>query len=224
MSKLHILIIEDEAILALELASEINMLGYDVVDYVTTIDEAYKEIKNPNINLILMDINLADSINGIDLYRSFNTTVPVIYITAYKDTHTIQKAVETHPIGYLIKPHNEFELKALLQLTEFKLKELALEKQPISYLSLGFSFDNSTEKLFYEQTVIHLSVNETKLLKLLLEAENKIITYKTIEYEIWGDEVVSDSALRTLIYRLRNKISPLNIESNFNYGIKLQTT
>jgi len=216
MTKLNILIVEDESLLALELAHSITNYGHHIVDYVTTPKQAIETFKNNTIDLLIMDINLGDTIDGIELYKTFQQKVPVIYLTAYKDDKTISKAIETEPLGYLVKPHNESELFALLKLAEIKVASL---HQKI-ILGDGYSFDKEEEKLFYNSNFIKLSQKELALLELLLDAKGNIVTFSTIEYELWEDQP-SASALRTLIYRLRGKLAHKFIKTEQKHGIKL---
>ncbi|MGB5965876.1 MAG: response regulator [Sulfurimonadaceae bacterium] len=223
MNNMKILIVEDESLVALELEMTLKGFGYDVVGYATTSKMAKDYVDTNNIDLILMDINLKEAIDGIDLYQSFNKNIPVIYLTAYKDEKTISKAVATNPLGYLVKPINSDELNALLKLAVYKMKNESTSKNKNNFLDIGekYFFDEYEDKLFYQETFIPLSQNELKLLKLLIESKGQVVSFKTIEDEIWSNKVVSNSSLRTLIYRLRSKLEYKLIENEFKYGIKL---
>ena len=129
MDSLNILIVEDESLVALELAKEIKALGYNVVEYATNSQMAKKFIQDYEVNLILMDINLGDDINGIELYKSFKKNIPVIYLTAYKDEATISSAISTDPLGYMVKPHKEDELNAILKLAHYKIQNQITKKK-----------------------------------------------------------------------------------------------
>ena len=223
INNMKILIVEDESLVALELEETIREFGYDVAGYATSSKMAKEYIDTNTIDLILMDINLKEAIDGIDLYKSFNTSIPVIYLTAYKDEETIGKAVSTDPLGYLVKPINRDELKAVLKLALYKMENGPADKNGNSFLNIGgeYFFDAYEEKLFYQDKFIPLSQNELKLLKLLIESKGQVVSFKTIEDEIWSNKVVSNSALRTLIYRLRSKLEYKLIENEFKYGVKL---
>lgn len=222
---MKILLVEDESLVALELAETIKSFGYEMPSYATTSTMAQRYMKSESIDLLLMDINLKESIDGIDLYKGFNQNVPVIYLTAYKDEETIAKAVSTDPIGYLVKPINSDELKAALKIAVNKMDNVKESQRTDNLFHIGeeYYFDRYEEKLFYRDTFIPLSQNELKLLKLLIDARGQVVTFKTIEDEIWSDKVISDSALRTLIYRLRSKLEYKLIENEFKHGIRLQS-
>jgi DNA-binding response OmpR family regulator len=223
MEDLTILIVENESLVALELAETIKSFGYKRVYYATNSKSAKELFNSKSFNLILMDINLEEKIDGVELYKSFDSDALVIFITAYKDEETISKAIKTEPLGYLVKPYSEDELKALLLMAKFKLtkKETKEIKREKISLGDGYYFDMEEEKLFFEDFFIHLGKKELKLLKLLILAKGNFVSYYTIEQEVWEGEIVSSSALRTLIYRLRCKLKYTLIESQPSYGIRL---
>ncbi len=220
---MKILLVEDESLVALELAETIKGFGYELPAYATTSKMARSYMEKERFDLLLMDINLNESSDGIDLYRGFDQDVPVIYLTAYKDEGTITKAVSTDPLGYLVKPINSDELNAVLKLAAYKIEGRRNYPADDNMIPIGegYRFDTREEKLFYRDAFIPLSQNELKLLQLLIDARGQFVSFKTIEEEIWRDRVVSDSALRTLIYRLRSKLEYKLIENEFKYGIRL---
>ena len=224
MNELNILIVEDESLVAMELKQTIDSLGYNVVEYATNSHMAKKFLLAYDVNLILMDVNLGEEINGIELYRSLNTEVPVIYLTAYSDEKTMTDAISTNPLGYLIKPHNENELKAILKLANYKMQnndEKLEETKKLIDIGYGYFFNADEEKLTYKKAPVKLTLKEMALLKLLIKAKGKIVKFSSIEETIWKGESVNNTSLRVLIYRLRSKLEHKLIETEFNIGIKL---
>jgi len=224
MHKLNILIVEDESIIALEMSDTLKKLGCSSVITTTKPQTAYKYIKTKDINLILMDINLNTDITGIELYKTFNTDTKIIYITAYKDDITIAQAIETNPLGYLIKPHNEDELKVLLKLASYKMGiSDYIYKSSNNLITLGESyfFNLQEEKLYFNDVYINLGIKELKLLKILIEAKGSVVSFSVIEDILWNGELANNSTLRTIIYRLRGKLEYKLIKTVFNQGIKL---
>ena len=218
--KLNVLIVEDEILLGMELANYVEELGYHVVDYVTNMQSTKKIMQKNTIDIILMDINLNDKMDGITLYKSLNTDALVIYITAYKDDDTLSKMIETTPLGYLVKPYKEEELKALLLLAQYQLQKK--HKQQKIDLGNEYYFNRYENQLFHKDEHIDLSTKELKLLKMLLDADGEVVSFQKIEDEIYENNIISDSTLRTLIYRLRNKLGHHFIYNEFKYGIRLK--
>jgi len=224
MNKLNILIIEDESLVAMELQQAIENMGHNVVEYATNVKMANKFFEQFEVDLILMDINLNDSLNGIELYKSLELQIPIIYLTAYTDEKTMSEAISTNPLGYLIKPHTEDELKAIIKLAQYKIQNI--EKVPkrvekLIEVGKGYFFDTEEEQLFYNDLAVKLTIKERGLLKILIRAKGKIVKFEKIENELWHGETVNNTSLRTLIYRLRSKLEHKLIESEFNVGIKL---
>ncbi len=225
MHNLNILIVEDESLVAMELKQSISALGYNVVDYATNNAMAADMMQRHQIDLILMDINLHDTLNGIELYKSFQTKPPVIYLTAYADDATISQAVLTDPLGYLVKPHNDDELKALLKLAFYKMHHVNATPEAKEHRLLfgnGYAFDTQNDKLFFNDIYVKLSAKEMQLFKLLIDARGNFVSYNTIEHELWPDKIVHDSTLRALLYRLRGKLEYQLIRNEFDYGVKLE--
>jgi CheY-like chemotaxis protein len=120
MKKLRILVVEDETILALDLAMCLSDLGHEVAGTAVTGEEAIQKAKDTKPDLVLMDITLDSEMDGIQaaeiIYR--NLEIPMIYVTAHADKETRERAEMTNPLGYLIKPIRTPELQETLSLAE----------------------------------------------------------------------------------------------------------
>lgn len=229
MKNFNILIIEDEALVALEMKQTIEKMGFTVLDYATNSMMATEIIEKETIHLIIMDINLGEKKDGIELYQSWDTSIPIIYLTAYKDEKTIDKAIKTNPHGYLVKPYHNEELYAVIKLVYFRVyhQDTVSEKNPLAkdlyFLDEEYTFDLGCNQLLYNTMNVHLTVKESQLLRLLIEYDGEALSFETIEEVIWENEPTSNSAIRTLVYRLRGKINHNLIEKIFGYGIRIVT-
>jgi len=117
-----ILIVEDEPIVALDEKKQVESFGYRVLDIVTTGEEAIATIEDVQPELILMDINLEGSIDGIDVAGIIRDRfdIPVVFITAHSEIDTLQRAKITEPFAYLIKPYREKDLKVAIEIAFYK--------------------------------------------------------------------------------------------------------
>ena len=225
MNKVKILIVEDETIVALDIKSAIQKLGYEVTNTATSCDEALKCISQNEPDIILMDINIKGSKDGIETTQEIQKikNIPVIYLTAYADDDTIKRAVQTNPIGYLTKPFKREELKSTILLGLFKVNQpnQIVVENDCNCLGFDYYYDLKHQNLYYQNRPIKLSSREKTLLTLLVEARGAIVPFSVLEYNIWPSEPVSDSALRTLIYRLRSKLEHKLIETTTSFGCKL---
>jgi CheY-like chemotaxis protein len=119
-----ILIVEDEAIVSLEIQEKLKDLGYPIAGIAASGEEAVKMAGELAPDLVLMDINLGEGMDGIEaaqeIQAHYNT--PVIYLTAYTDEETLQKAKITKPYGYITKPFNERELYIIIEIALYRHK------------------------------------------------------------------------------------------------------
>ncbi len=122
MAAPRIMIVEDERVVAGQLASSLEDLGYEIVAIVASGEEAVQEAEAIRPELILMDIMLEGEMDGIEaagLIRS-RFDLPVVYITAYSQESLLERAKATHPAGYLVKPVRGDELRANVELALVK--------------------------------------------------------------------------------------------------------
>jgi diguanylate cyclase (GGDEF)-like protein/PAS domain S-box-containing protein len=128
MNKTNILIVEDEIIVAKDLANKLKKLGYFVPGLASSGEEAIKKAAEAELDLVLMDIRLRGNMDGIEAARHISNifNIPIIYLTANADTATFERAKTTKPLGYLLKPFKEKELYNTIEVTLARYK---VEKQ-----------------------------------------------------------------------------------------------
>lgn len=225
MNNVNILIVEDEPIVALDIERTLMKLGHNITDNVTNYDDALSSVAYNEPDIIFMDINLSNSKSGIEIVKEIKKTkdIPIIYLTAFSDDTTMQQAIETNPVNYLLKPFKREELKSSILLSLYKIKSTKETIVHEEYIHLGsdYYYDLTNDCLFYKNQPIQLSSNEKKLLRLLIDAKGQIVPLATIEEYIWPEKNMSDSAFRTLVYRLRCKIEFKLIETIPSFGYKL---
>ena len=121
MSTSSILIIEDEAIIAADLAGKVQQLGYALAGATTTGEEAIALARQQRPALVLMDIHLAGAMDGITAANIIRQEcdVPVIFLTAHSDRATVARAQEA-AFGYILKPFDERDLRIQIEMALFK--------------------------------------------------------------------------------------------------------
>ncbi|WP_319763512.1 HD domain-containing phosphohydrolase [Maridesulfovibrio sp.] len=119
---MRVMVVEDEAIVSLDIQGRLKALGYAIAGAVSSGEEAIRRIEEINPDLILMDIMLEGEMDGIDTVASINNTYnyPVIYLTAYADSDTLKRAKITEPFGYIIKPFEDRELSLTIEMALYK--------------------------------------------------------------------------------------------------------
>lgn len=132
MNKSRLIIVEDEAIVSADIAIRLGELGYEVVGTAAAGKEALALAEQVHPDLVLMDIHLQDAMDGIEAARELRKRlgVPVVFLTAYSETATIQRAKLVEPLGFILKPVEDRELEIVLEMALYKCKvEKALMQQ-----------------------------------------------------------------------------------------------
>ncbi|PLY06967.1 MAG: DNA-binding response regulator [Arcobacter sp.] len=223
--KTKILIVEDETIVALDMKKTLENLNFEITNTATNYNSAINSVRKNKPDVILMDINLKNSKDGIETTKKIHTIekIPVIYLTACNDDDTINRAIETNPIAYLNKPFKIDDLKSNILLGIYKEKQKNDFFQNTSYISIGLDYYYNYDKyrLYYKKLPIKLSEKENLLLKLLINANGDIVSFEKLIGELWPSNIISNSTLRTLIYRLRGKLEHKLIETIPMIGCRL---
>lgn len=113
-----ILIVEDEAIVALDLRYRLEAFGYTICGTASTGDEAIRVATSTHPDIVLMDIQLKGAMDGIEAARRIAEVfaVPIVFVTAFTDEATLLRVKSAAPYGYIIKPYDEREIRIVLEL------------------------------------------------------------------------------------------------------------
>ncbi|MEE8389798.1 MAG: GAF domain-containing protein, partial [Anaerolineae bacterium] len=122
MAKAQILIVEDEIIIAESIRNRLENLDYDVLAVVASGEEAIEKAGETHLNLVLMDIDLAGDMDGIEAAEQIRARfhIPVIYLTAFADDETLRRAKITEPYGYILKPLQLRDLRTNIEMALYK--------------------------------------------------------------------------------------------------------
>lgn len=134
-NKIKALIVEDEVIIAEDIKQTLISLDYEVVGIATKYTRALAFLENETIDVVLVDIMLGGSKNGIDLAHEIKDRfkIPFIFLTSHADAATVKKAKETQPNAYLLKPFSKDDLFTTLEIALVKDEDKGIA--PISGLS-----------------------------------------------------------------------------------------
>ncbi len=249
MENVSILIVEDDEVTALNLELSLKKYNYHDIDSTDNIEDAKEILKNKKKNLVIIDISLQKNDDGIELAKHIkeNYEIPFIYLTSYSDDDIIQKAKLTEPFGYIVKPFNHESLNATIQIALFKyrnelnkqlsdydkiymkysLNKLLYEKKepdkPIVVFGEGkYYYDLTLNEIFYEGQKIKLTKKENLFLKLLIAEMGKIITFEQAVEYVWSDNGATENSVRTLVWRLRNKLKTDIIKNASGIGYYIE--
>jgi len=138
MSKVKILIVEDENIVAMHIKHKVESLGYHVTAITPSGEEALEKISESSPDLVLMDIVLKGRMDGIETAKKIRDAydIPVVYLTAYSDENTLKRAKVAEPFGYLIKPFEDRELHSAIEVALYKHDMETKLKESEKWLSI----------------------------------------------------------------------------------------
>ncbi|OGT98620.1 MAG: hypothetical protein A2X80_09650, partial [Geobacteraceae bacterium GWB2_52_12] len=125
MNKASILIVEDEAIVAADLAGMLGRLGYGISGTTPRGEEAIDLARELRPDLVLMDIRLAGAMDGVEAAGIIHSELdlPVIFLTAHSDHATLERAKLTDPFGYLLKPFEDLGLETHIEMALYKHRD-----------------------------------------------------------------------------------------------------
>ncbi len=168
-----ILIVEDERLVAEDIRLSLETMGYEINGTVSTGEEAIAHIKDNQPDLILMDIVLQGKINGIRTAEQVRAQhdIPIVYLTAYADSDTIEQAKKTEPYGYILKPFEDQEVHSTIEMVLYRHKMEKQLKQNENWLS-------SLLKSFRDAVI---AVDDNEVITFVNQATQNLIDFKTEE-------------------------------------------
>jgi len=128
---LRVLIVEDETLIAEELRERLSRIGFSVIAAVDSAEEGIEIATREVPDVVLMDIRLKGKKDGVEAAREIRqqVDVPIVYLTAYSDSVTLDRVKQGEPCGYVLKPFHERELQEAI--------ELATRRQAIEVTTKG---------------------------------------------------------------------------------------
>ncbi|KAB7887734.1 response regulator [Poseidonibacter ostreae] len=211
---MKILLLEDNKTLNETIKLKLELKGYKVHSY-TCGQDAYDNITD-GYSCFLLDIHVPniDGINILKKIREFYEEVPVIIISSTVELDIIKKSYAVGCNDYLKKPFfiDELEIKV------DKLCNIPKKEIPLG-LNCLFNFDESTLTINNIRNV--LTEKESLLVNLFAVNLDKLVTYENIQNYVWKGEYASIDAIRTLIRRLRKKMTSITIKASSNRGYLL---
>ena len=233
MRELNILIVEDKFI-ATQYLSDIllsrNSLSVAHIYTATNSSDAIEIVKNHSLDLIFMDINIKGSMDGITCSKLINEqyNLPIIYTTAYNDSHTIQEASDTNIYGYLIKPFKPSDLEAALLVTLKMLhkrdESQIIDKKQNEIMIDDYKYNLNNKALLKNEKPLELTNKEIYLVDVFFNNLNHNLSYDTLREKVWKEKSISDSTIRDTVSRLKKKVEGLSIENISKFGYVLKAT
>ena len=204
LKNLTILYAEDEEGIRKNIA---DSLGYYVKEVYEASNgaEAFEIYEEKKPDIILSDIHMP-ILNGIEFVkkvRDINRNIPIVMITAHTDKEYLLQAVELHMEKYIVKP---IELEDLLDVLEKCIEVLNVNYQVRLDVNEDYTYDYDKKELRYKDELILLNKKEMLFFEVLISNQNRVVTYEELQDKVWGDDIMTDSALRSLVRNLRKKL------------------
>ncbi len=173
MNPIKILVVEDEIIVAEDIAGRLKKLGYAVTATVASGEEALEKVAENRPDLVLMDIVLKGEMDGVTAAEKIRTRVdvPTVFLTAYADDKTLERAKLTNPFGYIIKPFQQNDLRVAI---EIALHRHEIETKMREALKASEAAKESVEEKSHRQNqYISMAAHELRnpLNAILISAE-----------------------------------------------------
>ncbi len=249
MEKHRVIIVEDDEITSLNLNISLQKHGYSVVAMCDNAPQAKNKIATHNPDVIIIDISLQESNDGIELAKTIKEKcdIPFIYLTSYSDDDIIAQAKLTEPYGYIVKPFDPGSLHATIQMALFKYQQenerrenidslkvdkLNLEKllyskrssdKPIVPFGNGdYHLDISICETFYKEKKIKLTKKENAFLRLLVAQLGIVVSFEQAMNYVWDEYGATENSVRTLVWRLRNKLETDIIKNASGIGYYIE--
>lgn len=197
------LIVDDETELAKMTCEYFQMFNVSST-YVETASECEKFLKESQVDVLLMDINLGDE-SGFNICRRIRqkSQVPILFISARQSDDDVLIALNIGGDDYIKKPYS---LSVLLAKVRVTMKRMVNRDEINTAYDEAVSINEGTMRIYVKGKEIQLKAKEFRLFQCLYENRNVIVTKEDLFNKVWGDSYFSDSTLNVHIRKLREKI------------------
>lgn len=221
---MKILIVEDDALIAYQITECVQKLGHEVLACFDEGKSALDFVQSNKPDFVFMDIELNGAMDGIQCATilKHKYEVPSLFVTSHDEAEIIKEATDLAPLNFLPKPFTDKNIEAVVALASITLKQ-QIPTSVIEVNSLGeytFHFEYNTLK--FEDRIVKLSPNESKLVSLLFKNLGNTVSNEEIQTYVWGDKSISSAAFRKLISRTNEALLGLEIvpDSRMGYCVR----
>lgn len=234
MNQINIMIVEDDEITSLNLSISLQKFGYNIVSTCDNAKDAKDKISIHSPDLVIIDISLEEAFDGILLAKDIKEkySIPFIFLTSHSDEDVISQAKQTDPYGYILKPFDPNSLHATIQMAIFKYNVESNKKnrsssrraqddvekfekllytrrstdEPVVTFGLDYHLNIAIGATFYKGEKIKLTKKENSFLRLLVSKVGQVVSFEDATNYVWDKHGATENSVRTLVWRLRNKL------------------
>lgn len=182
-------------------------------------DEGLKKFKKFKPDLVITDIAMP-IMDGLDMAREIkeiSDDVPIVVLSAYSEKERLLRSIDIGIDKYLIKP---VDIEELFKVLDYLIGE-KIEANMLVKISEEYQFNKTKRTLIYSGGEIVLTKKELAFISLLLKQPGALVLHEDIKKNVWIGEHVSDTAVRTFIKRVRDKVGEDFIKNVPSLGYKI---
>ena len=213
LQNLTLLYAEDEEGIRKNIADSLSYYVKEVIE-ASNGAEAFELYEQKKPDIILSDIHMP-ILNGIEFVkkvRQIDKKIPIIMITAHTDKEYLLQAVELKMEKYIVKP---IGLEVLFEVFKKCLDTISFNNNITLEIDNNYTYDHDKKELKYKDEIVLLNKKEISFFELLIKNQKRMVSYDELQQKVWIDDVMTDSALRSLVRNLRKKL-PTDIIFNLS--------
>ncbi len=217
--ELIILVVEDEVKARESMINNILSERFSKVIGAQNGDEGLKKFKKFKPDLVITDIAMP-IMDGLDMAREIkeiSDDVPIVVLSAYSEKERLLRSIDIGIDKYLIKP---VDIEELFKVLDYLIGE-KIEANMLVKISEEYQFNKTKRTLIYSGGEIVLTKKELAFISLLLKQPGALVLHEDIKKNVWIGEHVSDTAVRTFIKRVRDKVGEDFIKNVPSLGYKI---
>lgn len=224
----RVLLVEDEDVARKTLAFYLNTI-FDEVVVAHDGQEGYSLLKqnydeNKTFDLVLTDLKMPN-VDGMDMIEEILKIIPnqrFIIVSAHKNEEDLLRLINLRVLGYFVKPLNIDNMMEMLQKAKKEVLEDRKDTEKNSDLisiNKTYTYNLANDKLYNEENIVKLSKKEADILGVLIDNLGEVVSVESFKEQVWNDINTNDSAFRTVMKRLKDKIKDDDfIISHKGYG------
>jgi len=198
--------------------TELLYIYFEKVYLVDNIKEAQQIIDDYKIDFIICEVKLQDG-NGLDFIKTLRDNdnfTPTIILSLYKDEKLLLQAIPLHVEAYELKPLSYKKFQNIIK----KIQKV-LEPKNIIKINKELKYDTKSKEILYKSQKIQLTKREINFVEYLIKKAPQVLNQEMIQIHVWENKIMSNSAIKNLILRLRKKVPVEFIVSVAGIGYKL---
>ena len=228
----RVLLVEDEEVARKTLAFYLNTI-FDEVIVACDGNEGFEILKDnlqneKTFDLVLTDLNMPN-VSGLEMIDEIMKIIPTqrfIIVSAHKNEEDLLKLINLRVLGYFVKPLN---IDNMMEMLKKAKEEVLKDRNEVTFntdlivLNKIFTYNLSNEKLYNNEILTKLSKKESDILTVLIKEIGEVVSVEKFKEKVWGDINTNDSAFRTVMKRLKDKLKDNDfIISHKGYGYTIE--